>query len=52
MSKLTNSQVLLSTIKSLSIEYKMELDWKKINKADEKELEHILNLMKTIYKLR
>jgi hypothetical protein len=52
MSKENNSQVLLKKIKSLSIEYKMELDWDKINKADEEELEHILGLMKRIYKLR
>jgi len=52
MSKENNSQVLINKIKSLSDDYGMQLDWDKINNADGEELEHILGLIKRIYKLR
>jgi hypothetical protein len=52
MLKETKTSVLLAKIKSLSIDYNMELDWGKINKADEKELEYILGLIKRIYRSR
>jgi hypothetical protein len=44
--------VLLLKIKKLSDEFKMELDWFKLNKADIEELERVLGMIKRIYLLR